>query len=90
MFRILFFITFVYFCILVLTLLLVSVLLSLHVNKHELNLIIVIIIIIIINFYVCMYVYSPFSPHNGITTGNVLILLFSPINVSFNFPWNYY
>jgi hypothetical protein len=26
-----------------------------------------------------MYVYITFSPHNGITTGNVLILLFSPI-----------
>jgi hypothetical protein len=37
-----------------------------------------------------MYVYCPFSPHNGITTGNVLISLFSPINDNFNFSWNYY
>jgi hypothetical protein len=44
-----------------------------------------IVIFIIINFYVCMYAYSPFSPYNGITTGNVLILLFSPINDNFNF-----
>jgi hypothetical protein len=33
----------------------------------------------------CMYAYSPFSPHNGITTGNVFNLLFSPINDNFNF-----
>jgi hypothetical protein len=42
-------------------------------------------IIIIINFYVRMYEYDLFSPHNGIATGNILILLFSPINDNFNF-----
>jgi hypothetical protein len=42
------------------------------------------------NFYVCIYAYSSFSPHNDITTGNVLILRFSPINDNFNFLWNYY
>jgi hypothetical protein len=47
--------------------------------------IITIIIIIIIRFYVGMYVYCPFSPHNGITIGNVLILFFSPVNANFNF-----
>jgi hypothetical protein len=36
-----------------------------------------------------MYVYCPFSPHNGITTGNVLILFFSPVNANFNFAWIY-
>jgi hypothetical protein len=41
--------------------------------------------IIIIKFYVCMYVYCPFSPHNGITTGNVLILFFSPVKSNFKF-----
>jgi hypothetical protein len=34
------------------------------------------VIVIIINFYVYMYVYCPFSPHNGITIGNVLIIFF--------------
>jgi hypothetical protein len=37
-----------------------------------------------------MYAYNPFSSHNGITTGNVHILLLSPINDNFNFSWNYY
>jgi hypothetical protein len=32
-----------------------------------------------------MYAYIPFSPHNGITSVNVLILLYSPINDNFNF-----
>jgi hypothetical protein len=32
-----------------------------------------------------MYVYCPFSPHNGITIGNVLILFFSPVNANFIF-----
>jgi hypothetical protein len=37
-----------------------------------------------------MYVYYPFSPHNGITMGNLLILFFSPVNANFNFSCNYY
>jgi hypothetical protein len=37
-----------------------------------------------------MYVHSPFSSHNSIATGNIFILLFSPINDNFNFSWNYY
>jgi hypothetical protein len=32
-----------------------------------------------------MYVYDLFSPHNGIATGNALILIFSPINYNSNF-----
>jgi hypothetical protein len=39
----------------------------------------------IINFYVRMYVYCPISPHDGITTGTVLILFFSPVNANFIF-----
>jgi hypothetical protein len=30
--------------------------------------------------YICMSEYYPFSSHDGITTGNVLVLLFSPVN----------
>jgi hypothetical protein len=51
---------------------------------------IIVIIIIIINVYVCMYVYCPLSQQKGITIGNVLILFFSPVNVNFNFYYNYY
>jgi hypothetical protein len=39
---------------------------------------------------VYMYAYSPFSPHNGITTGNVFISLFLLINDNFKFSWNCY
>jgi hypothetical protein len=46
--------------------------------------------VVIINFYVCMYMYRPFSPHNGITIGNVLISFLSYVNANFNFSWNYY
>jgi hypothetical protein len=32
-----------------------------------------------------MHAYNPFSPHNGITTENAYISLFSPLSDKFNF-----
>jgi hypothetical protein len=37
-----------------------------------------------------MYEYYPFSPHNGITIADVLILLISLIKDMFDLSWNYY
>jgi thioredoxin-related protein len=66
----------------VIIIIIIIMLLAQHINNEELNW--------IDNFYMCMYACIPVSPHNVTTTGNVLILLFSPINDNCNFSWNYY
>jgi hypothetical protein len=36
------------------------------------------------DMHVCLYEYYSFSPHNGVTTANVHILNFSPVNDNFD------
>jgi hypothetical protein len=50
------------------------------------------LLLLLTSMCVCMYVYCPFSPRNGITIRNVLILFFSPVitSIFFSFSWNCY